>query len=330
MPGSTNAPPTNLMGLPREGMRDFFTSLGERPFRATQVLKWIHHRHASSFDAMTDLGKALRTRLDTVAVIRAPAVVADRVSMDGNPQVVVQGRQRQLRGSRVHSRRPPRHPVRLVAGRLRAELHLLRDRATGVQPESGRCGDRRTALGRAPHPRGIRSRRPGHHQRGAHGHGRAAAEYRQRRSGPRADARRPWDSDSLASGVTLSTAGVVPGIRAARPTLSRESRGVAARTRRCTAEHPRANQPHVSNRHAAPRMPGVRRCPAPAEDHVRVRHARRDQRHPPNMHAASPADWATSRRKSISSRSTPSRAPAIDDRLPRRSTASGTSFWRQA
>ena len=83
MPGSTNPPPTNLMGLPREGMRDFFASLGERPFRATQVLKWIHHRHASSFDAMTDLGKALRTRLDTVAVIRAPAVVADRVSMDG-------------------------------------------------------------------------------------------------------------------------------------------------------------------------------------------------------------------------------------------------------
>ena len=83
MPGSTNPPPTNLMGLPREGMRDFFASLGEKPFRATQVLKWIHHRHASSFDAMTDLGKALRTRLDTVAVIRAPAVVADRVSMDG-------------------------------------------------------------------------------------------------------------------------------------------------------------------------------------------------------------------------------------------------------
>ena len=83
MPGSTNTPPTNLMGLPREGMRDFFASLGERPFRATQVLKWIHHRHASSFDAMTDLGKALRIRLDTVAVIRAPAVVADRVSMDG-------------------------------------------------------------------------------------------------------------------------------------------------------------------------------------------------------------------------------------------------------
>ena len=75
--------PTNLLGLPREGMREFFASLGEKPFRATQVLKWIHHRHEWRFGAMTDLGKALRTRLDTVAEIRAPAVVADRVSSDG-------------------------------------------------------------------------------------------------------------------------------------------------------------------------------------------------------------------------------------------------------
>ena len=83
MPGSTNSLPTNLLGLPREGMRDFFASLGEKPFRATQVLKWIHHRQTSSFQAMTDLGKALRDRLDTVAVVRAPAVIAERVSADG-------------------------------------------------------------------------------------------------------------------------------------------------------------------------------------------------------------------------------------------------------
>ena len=75
--------PTNLLGLSREGMREFFASLGERPFRATQVLKWIHHRHVSTFDAMTDLGKSLRARLDTVAEIRAPRVVGDRVSEDG-------------------------------------------------------------------------------------------------------------------------------------------------------------------------------------------------------------------------------------------------------
>ena len=75
--------PVNLLGLSREQMRDFFASLGEKPFRASQVLKWIHHRHTESFDAMTDLGKALRGRLDAVAEIRAPEAVSDRVSIDG-------------------------------------------------------------------------------------------------------------------------------------------------------------------------------------------------------------------------------------------------------
>ena len=74
---------TNLMGLPRGEMREFFSSLGEKPFRSDQVLKWIHHRHVESFEAMTDLSKALRTRLGTVAEIRAPEVVSDRFSADG-------------------------------------------------------------------------------------------------------------------------------------------------------------------------------------------------------------------------------------------------------
>ena len=74
---------TNLLGLPHEEMRGFLASLGEKPFRATQMLKWIHHRHAVNFGAMTDLGMTLRSRLDTVAEIRAPEVVADRISVDG-------------------------------------------------------------------------------------------------------------------------------------------------------------------------------------------------------------------------------------------------------
>ena len=76
-------PSTNLLGLPREEMRAFFASLGEKPFRADQVLKWIHHRHESSFGAMTDLGKALRARLGTAAEVRAPEAIADRTSADG-------------------------------------------------------------------------------------------------------------------------------------------------------------------------------------------------------------------------------------------------------
>ena len=74
---------TNLLGLPRGELQGFFASLGEKPFRAAQVLKWIHHRHTASFGAMTDLGKPLRARLDAVAEVRAPEAMADRISSDG-------------------------------------------------------------------------------------------------------------------------------------------------------------------------------------------------------------------------------------------------------
>ena len=73
----------NLLGLARPQLESFFTSLGERPFRARQVLKWIHARGASDFEPMTDLGRALRERLAEVAEIRAPAVEAHRTSADG-------------------------------------------------------------------------------------------------------------------------------------------------------------------------------------------------------------------------------------------------------
>ena len=54
----------NLLDLDREGLERFFADvLGEKRFRAHQVMKWIHHRHVTDFDEMTDLGKALRAKL---------------------------------------------------------------------------------------------------------------------------------------------------------------------------------------------------------------------------------------------------------------------------
>ena len=127
--------PTNLLGLPRGEMREFFSSLGEKPFRADQVLKWIHHRHTASFGAMTDLGKGVANparygRGNPRAGGGLRSVLRGR-----NPQVALQGRQRQLRGDGLHPRRSPRHAVRLLAGRVRAELHFLCDRAAGLQPD---------------------------------------------------------------------------------------------------------------------------------------------------------------------------------------------------
>ncbi len=74
---------TNLLGLSREKMEAFCVSLGEKPFRATQLLKWIHHQGVDNFDDMTNISKALRTRLKDCAEIRPPEVVSQQDSSDG-------------------------------------------------------------------------------------------------------------------------------------------------------------------------------------------------------------------------------------------------------
>ncbi|TNF02025.1 MAG: 23S rRNA (adenine(2503)-C(2))-methyltransferase RlmN [Gammaproteobacteria bacterium] len=73
----------NLLGLSAEKLVEFFASLGEKPFRATQVLKWIHQLGVDDFEQMTNLSKSLRDRLQSIAEIRAPEVVSQQDSADG-------------------------------------------------------------------------------------------------------------------------------------------------------------------------------------------------------------------------------------------------------
>ena len=73
----------NLLGLDAQGMERFFAGLGEKPFRARQVLKWIHRRGAAEFGAMTDIARELRAKLGAAASIEPPAVVGDSTSADG-------------------------------------------------------------------------------------------------------------------------------------------------------------------------------------------------------------------------------------------------------
>jgi 23S rRNA (adenine2503-C2)-methyltransferase len=73
----------NLLDFDRDGMRDFFAGLGEKPYRADQVMKWIYHRLENDFGAMTDLGKGLREKLPGVAVVGAPKALLDKASSDG-------------------------------------------------------------------------------------------------------------------------------------------------------------------------------------------------------------------------------------------------------
>jgi 23S rRNA (adenine2503-C2)-methyltransferase len=74
----------NLLDLDRAGLEHFFEAeLGEKRFRAHQLMKWIYHRHETDFAAMTDVGKALRAKLEDRCEIRPPSVVFDKPSEDG-------------------------------------------------------------------------------------------------------------------------------------------------------------------------------------------------------------------------------------------------------
>ncbi len=71
-------------------METFFAELGEKPFRATQLLKWLHQFGVDDFDAMTNLSKSLRSRLNEIAEIRLPRVVTDQKSDDGTHKWVLE------------------------------------------------------------------------------------------------------------------------------------------------------------------------------------------------------------------------------------------------
>lgn len=74
----------NLLDLDRDGLERFFAdTLGEKRYRAHQVMKWIHHRHVTDFNDMTDLGKALRAKLEADAFIGVPQIQFDKPSEDG-------------------------------------------------------------------------------------------------------------------------------------------------------------------------------------------------------------------------------------------------------
>ena len=73
----------NLLGMTRSQLEALFLELGEKKFRAAQVLKWIHARGINDIDSMTDLSKALREKLKARAVLDVPEVTYDATASDG-------------------------------------------------------------------------------------------------------------------------------------------------------------------------------------------------------------------------------------------------------
>lgn len=80
----------NLLNIDREGLESFFADMGEKPFRATQVLKWIHQMGVSDFEKMTNLSKALRLRLADIAEVKLPEIVLEQKSDDGTYKWVLE------------------------------------------------------------------------------------------------------------------------------------------------------------------------------------------------------------------------------------------------
>ncbi len=79
----------NLLGLPEAKLIAFFESIGEKKFRAIQVMKWIHQLGADNFDDMTNVSKDLRAKLKNIAEIRLPEVVQQFDSTDGTRKFLI-------------------------------------------------------------------------------------------------------------------------------------------------------------------------------------------------------------------------------------------------
>ena len=81
--GLSECPKVNLLDLDQPKLAAFFAELGEKPFRAKQLMRWMHHFGVNDFAQMTDVAKSLREKLAQVAVIQPPEVKLEQISEDG-------------------------------------------------------------------------------------------------------------------------------------------------------------------------------------------------------------------------------------------------------
>ncbi len=81
---------TNLLDLDRQAMEAYFVGMGEKPFRAAQVLKWIYQYGVIDFSEMTTLSKALREKLSNIARIELPRIISEQISKDGTRKWLIQ------------------------------------------------------------------------------------------------------------------------------------------------------------------------------------------------------------------------------------------------
>lgn len=73
----------NLLNFNQTQLADYFTSIGEKPFRAKQIMRWVHHFGVTNLDQMTDIAKTLREKLRNETCFTMPEVQLEKISDDG-------------------------------------------------------------------------------------------------------------------------------------------------------------------------------------------------------------------------------------------------------
>ena len=136
----------SLIGLSREELALRLGEIGvapaQRKMRVQQLWHWMYVRGAQSFEAMTSISKDMRKELEQHFTVARPEVVAEQISNDGTRKWLLRlpsgdKSGKSARGRvRLYSGDRSRHALRLIAGRLHAELFVLsyRHAAAGAQP----------------------------------------------------------------------------------------------------------------------------------------------------------------------------------------------------
>ena len=128
--------PVNLLDFDAERLAGFFTEIGEKPFRARQVMRWIHQFGHAEFESMSDLPKDLRSKLVSGAMVQAPSVMADSTATRWNAQMAAFRGCRQRHRDGIHSRNRARNALCIFASGLRTGMRVLLDWQAGLQSQS--------------------------------------------------------------------------------------------------------------------------------------------------------------------------------------------------
>lgn len=95
----------NLLNLDRKNMEKYFAKINEKPFRASQIMKWIYHNYSNNFDEMTNISKNLKNKLKQTSVIHPPKILKKYYSIDGTIKWILEIDKQQIESIYIPSKK---------------------------------------------------------------------------------------------------------------------------------------------------------------------------------------------------------------------------------